>query len=53
MYMEKVQDGKIRIKAQYYPTFMYDEETEYDPEEMDKGLCRGHFLLRVSTPSIK
>jgi hypothetical protein len=45
--MEQVQDGKIPIKAHNYPTFMYDEEMEYDPDEMDKGLFRGHFLLRV------
>jgi hypothetical protein len=46
--MEQVQDGKIKIKASHYPTFMYDEDTEYDPLEIDKGLCRGHFLIRVS-----
>jgi hypothetical protein len=47
-YMEQVQDGKIKIKTAHYPTFLYDEAVDYDPNEIDKGLCRGHFLLRVS-----
>jgi len=46
--MELVQDGKIKIKATHYPTFLYDESMGYDPQEIDKGLFRGHLLLRVS-----
>lgn len=49
-YMEQVKDGKIKITGSTYPTFMYDEDavTVYDPKEIDKGLCRGYFILRVS-----
>ena len=45
--MEQVQDGHIKINASHYPTFFYDEEVEYDAEELDKGLFCGHLLLRV------
>jgi hypothetical protein len=46
--MEQVQDGKIKIRAGNYPTFLYDETMEYDLDEINKGLFQGHFLLRVS-----
>jgi hypothetical protein len=47
--MESVQDGRIKIRANHFPTFLYDESPEgYDPREIDKGLCRGYLLLRVS-----
>jgi hypothetical protein len=51
--MDQVQDGRIKIKARLgtFPTFMYDKDVEYDRKETDKGLCRGHFLLRVSDHS--
>lgn len=46
--MEDVQDGRIKIKAHHWPTFLYDESTPFDAHNIDNGLFRGHFLLRVS-----
>jgi len=47
-YMTQVQDGNIKIKASHYATFLYDEAGGgYDQYEIDKGLCRGHLLLRL------
>jgi hypothetical protein len=43
----KFLDGTIKIVADDWPSFLY-EEGVYDPNEIDKGLLRGHFLLRVS-----
>jgi hypothetical protein len=42
----KFLDGTIKIVANDWPAFLYDESM-YDPEEIDKGLLRGYFLLRV------
>ena len=40
-------DGTIKVVAEDWPNFLY-EHGVYDPNEIDKGLLRGHFLLRVS-----
>ena len=48
MFMTKVNDGQIKIKASRWPSFMYDEDA-YDKKRAEKGLCRGYFLVRVST----
>ena len=50
--MEDVQDRRIKIKAHHWPTFLYDESSPFDDKNHDKGLLRGHFLLRVSTPGL-
>jgi hypothetical protein len=42
----KFLDGTIKVVADDWPAFLYDESM-YDPEEIDKGLLRGYFLLRV------
>jgi hypothetical protein len=39
-------DGTIKVVADDWPAFLYEVGT-YDPDELDKGLLRGHFLLRV------
>jgi len=39
-------DGSIKVVADDWPNFLYDEDM-YDPNELDKGLLRGYFLLRV------
>ena len=46
--MEDVNNGKIHVRASQWPTFMYDFEQDYDPNNTDIGLCRGLILLRVS-----
>jgi hypothetical protein len=45
--MTKANDGQITIKASGWPSFMYDEE-QFDEDRVEKGLCRGYFLVRVS-----
>jgi hypothetical protein len=47
-FMTMVNDGQIAIKASKWPSFMYDED-EYDEERAERGLCKGYFLVRVST----
>jgi hypothetical protein len=42
----KFLDGSIEVVANDWPNFLY-EESVYDPNEIDKGLLRGYFLLRV------
>jgi len=44
---DEVANGTIPIVAEDWPTFLY-EDNVYDPNELDKGLLRGYFLLRVS-----
>ena len=51
--MLQVQDGHIKVKANHYATFLYNEAGGgYNPFEIDKDLCRGHLLLRVSTTGL-
>jgi hypothetical protein len=45
--MTKVNDGTIRIRAAEWPAFLYDQKTEYDPENEEKGLLKGYVLVRV------
>lgn len=47
--MNKVKIMDIRITSLDFPTFLYDEGTDYDPENIEKGLLRGKLLVRVST----
>jgi len=42
----KFLDGTIKIVAEDWPSFLYEQDL-YDPNEIDKGLLRGYFLLRV------
>lgn len=51
--MEDVQDGRIKIRAHHWPTFLYDESLPFDVNNHDKGLLRGHFLLRVSILALR
>ena len=51
--MEKVNDGAIKIRASKWPTFLYDHEVPYDPDNKDNGLCRGFVLVRVSPRSLR
>jgi len=42
----KFLDGSIQVTANDWPNFLYEEDV-YDPDELDKGLLQGYFLLRV------
>jgi hypothetical protein len=42
-----VQEGKISVVADDWPTFLYPEDG-YDPNAIDVGLLQGPFLLSVS-----
>ncbi|KAF8230245.1 hypothetical protein L208DRAFT_1049589, partial [Tricholoma matsutake] len=46
VFMTKVNDGQISIKAAVWPSFMYDLD-EFDERCAEKGLCRGYFLVQV------
>ncbi|KAA1471035.1 hypothetical protein DENSPDRAFT_836974 [Dentipellis sp. KUC8613] len=45
-FIASVQNGSIIVAAWDWPAFLYEHET-YDRSALDKGLCRGYFLLRV------
>lgn len=46
VFMTKVNDGQISIKAGAWPSFMYDVD-QFDERHAEKGLCQGYFLVRV------
>ena len=46
--MARVSDGSVRIRASEWPSFLYDHNTAFDPEDEEKGLLKGYVLLRVS-----
>jgi hypothetical protein len=45
-FLDKLRDGRIKMLADDWCTFLY-EDGVYDEAEIDKGLLRGYFLLRV------
>jgi|ERR1700722_2379895 hypothetical protein len=45
-FVGKLLDGRIKMLADDWCTFLY-EDGVYDESELDKGLLRGYFLLRV------
>jgi hypothetical protein len=45
--MDKVQDGRIKIKVHDLPTFLYDDSVPYSPRAIDQGLFKGYYFLRV------
>ena len=47
-FMEKVNDGSIKIHAGDWPWFLYDNTDPIDLEVWDKGLCRGYLLVQVT-----
>jgi len=47
--MKQVLEGKIKIDADEMPSFMYDVCIPYNANDLQKGLCRGYVLHRVST----
>ena len=46
-FMERVEEGKIEITADDLPSFLYESETVYDPDNETTGLFRGFLLVRV------
>jgi hypothetical protein len=47
--MNKVKAREIRITSWDFPTFLYDDGTNYEPEYIENGLLQGKLLVRVST----
>ncbi|KAF8173642.1 hypothetical protein BJ912DRAFT_1065122 [Pholiota molesta] len=46
-YMKRVQEGKIKLRAKNLPSFLYEEGTVYCATREDKGLFRGHVVIRA------
>jgi hypothetical protein len=44
--LSKLQDGRILFQPGDWATCLY-EEGQFDPDNPDKGLMRGHYILRV------
>jgi hypothetical protein len=47
-FMNQVEDGTIEITADDLPSFLYETETDYNPDDEVNGLFRGFLLVRVS-----
>jgi len=45
--MERVEEGKIEITADDLPSFLYESDTVYNPDNETTGLFRGFLLIRV------
>jgi hypothetical protein len=45
-FLQRLQDGRVVASSEDLPIFLY-ENSEYDPMEMDSGLCRSKILVRV------
>lgn len=43
--MAKIQDGRIPVIAQDYPSFLF---SEYNENDIAEGLLQGYFLVRAS-----
>jgi len=46
-FLNKLKDGRIKIMAEDWPTFLYDSHSTYNPEDIEVGLMRGHLAVRV------
>lgn len=46
-YMDRVKDGIIKIKSFEFPSFLYQSNETYDPDDRGHGLLRGDALIRV------
>ena len=46
-FWKKLKDNDIKVLAINWPTFMYQDYT-CDPNDHEKGLCRGHLVVSVS-----
>ncbi|THG97732.1 hypothetical protein EW026_g4332 [Hermanssonia centrifuga] len=42
-----VENAKIAITADDYPSFLYSNEAQYDPNDIEKNLLQGTYLLAV------
>lgn len=47
--MDRVKTKSIGLSGKDFPTFLYDEGTYYDPDNVDSGLLKGQLLLVVSS----
>jgi hypothetical protein len=47
MFMDRVEDKKIRLTDEDFPVFLYKSGTVYDEDNEDIGLFRGYVLVRV------
>ncbi|KAM6499608.1 hypothetical protein JOM56_005116 [Amanita muscaria] len=46
-FRNRVITNAIKVTSRHFPTFLYDEAVDYDPENKDIGLLQGHLLLAV------
>ena len=49
--MAEANDGTVRIRASEWPSFLYDDDATFDPEDEEVGLFKGYLLLQVSPSS--
>ena len=47
-FMERVEEGSIKITAGKFPAFMYASDTVFHPKKEFEGLFQGYLLVRVS-----
>jgi len=47
MFMDRVEDKKIRLTDEDFPVFLYKSGTVYDEDNEDVGLFQGYVLVQV------
>jgi hypothetical protein len=48
-----MRDGVVSVMGTQLPSFLYDDPANYDPDDIDKGLCKGPLLISVSVSGCK
>jgi len=43
-FMDQVNSGEIKITAEQWPAFIYDDKMGLEPDDDQYGLCRGECL---------
>ena len=46
-FMDRIEDGSLQITEEFFPSFLYKNDTVYDEDIKDHGLFRGYLLVRV------
>lgn len=49
LFRSKVLNGTIKIRARDFPSFLYPADAKFDGENIDVGLFRGHYFIRVGS----
>lgn len=43
-----IQSGRKPVTSELFPRFLYPDDQEYDENDLENGILRGHLMTRVS-----